>query len=230
MKNILVVGLVIFLSACATTTSIPINEVYKLNRLKEPVGEFANDGIFQDFSHDNGNLASIWLDTDAKSHGGSDLAAVKPWVVRDDGDSPYFRIHYSRQGYGINLKIGPKERTPEVINEGSILAITMRSHDKACVGVRIQEQDGEVWFYGKAELKYQRLCTDDNGEWQTFTVPLTDKGWVRFPYNGNIVFGNNEREYDSLISLSLELGLDGTYYFASGETSLDIREITVKNP
>ena len=190
MRSITIPALLLFLSGCAST-GIPINEVYRIHGLKAPEGPGAVDGIYQDFNLHNDNVGVIWLDPDAEFRGASELAEVKPWMVRQAGDEPYLRIQFSRQGHGTNLMIPPKNKTPEIIPNNSYLKFTLRSDYKACVGIRVKEKDGEIWLYGKKKLDYDRFCTEADGQWQSFQVPLTAGTWVRFPHDGNIAFGNN---------------------------------------
>ncbi|MEM7292446.1 MAG: hypothetical protein AAF420_03470, partial [Pseudomonadota bacterium] len=62
-----------------------------------------------------------------------------------------------------------------------------------------------------------------------FSIPLTEGDWYRFPYSGNLVYGNNKRDYDAVVGLGFEFGLHGQYYFKQGSGRMEIKGIKVVN-
>ena len=223
-------GLALALAALTGCVSngVPQDQVYRLFGMEEANDVHSRDGIFQDFSYDNGNLGRLWLDTDALQHQGTSKAFVQPWVERSTEEQPFLRVVYDRQGYGTNIAIAAKDNRPEHIDAQSVLAITMRSESDACVGVRVQEADGEIWLYGKEQLDYIQQCVEAGAGWTTFELPLGDESWVRFPYTGNVHLGNNERELALITAVSLEIGSQGKWYLKPGENTLDVKSILIK--
>ena len=210
-------------SSLATT-----KDIYRYHGLKPARGLDAEDGIFQDFSQTSDNLGKIWADPDAMEHQGSDNSWVKGTVNRT-GLQPHLTIEFARQGYGANLAISPRARTPEKLPPNAVLEFEARSQDPACMGLRFMDRDGEIWSYGPKPLEYDRLCVDPDNQWTHFTIPIAPEhpNWLKFPHSGNIDLGNDSLEAEMMAMLSLELGLAGGDYLAPGSASLDIRSLKI---
>lgn len=210
-------------SSLATT-----QDIYRYHGLKPARGLDAEDGIFQDFSQTSDNLGKIWADPDALEHQGSDSSWVKGTVNRI-GLQPHLTIEFARQGYGANLAISPRARTPEKLPQNAVLEFELRSPDAVCIGLRVMDRDGEIWSYGPKTLEYDRLCVEPNNQWTRFAIPIAPEhpNWLKFPHSGNIDLGNDSLEAEMIAMLTLELGLAGGDYLAPGTASLDIRSIKV---
>lgn len=230
MKNLkkLFLFSVASITGCSQLGYIDQGEVYRLYGMKEVQAPESTDGIYQDFKHHNGNLANYWLDTDAVEHDGDERGNIKPWIDRTNENEPFMRIEYDRQGYGAGVTVAAKGNRPELVKPDSKLVIVMRSKSDACVGIKIQELDGEIWLHGNGNHKYFRHCVEPNTGWNKVEIPLTDKAWFLSPYGGNSKFGNQEREHDAIASITFALGSWGKYWFAPGSNALDIKSIEVR--
>lgn len=226
-RSLCLLPLIAVLSACSLKP-VSVSNVYQLYGQHPAEGPEAEDGVFQDFTFHNENLAHVWIDTDAVEHEGDERASLQPWIDRQNPDEPFLRVVYDRQGYGVNMTIGPYRSRPELIPDEAKLVVTMRSKSDACVGIRIQEGDGEVWFYGKPALDYFRQCVEPGDAWNTIEIPLSSGRWSSFPYAGNLYLGNKQRDFDVLTAVTFELGSWGQYYFHSGQNTLDIKSIEVR--
>ncbi len=228
---LLTAGLALSVIALQSHSSLATTkDIYRYHGLKSAQGLEAKDGIFQDFSETSDNLGKIWADPDAIEHQGSQPSWVKG-IVNRTGIQPHLTIEFARQGYGANLAISPKNRTPEIIPTDAVLQFEARSNEPACMGLRFMDRDGEIWTYGPKVLEYDRLCVDPNNQWTHFSIPIAAQhpNWLKFPHSGNIDLGNDSLEAEMVAMLSLELGLAGGDYLAPGRASLDIRNIQIQS-
>ena len=216
---------VALVQGCATPSS-PMADLYLYHGLKPAEGPEANDGVFQDFENDADALARIWADPDATLHKGEENAWVQAYVDRS-GEQPHLSVMFERAGYGTSIELAPKGKTPELVPENGMLEFELMAQEPVCVGVRVQERDGEVWGYGKEGLKYKRQCTKKAGEWETFQVAIDPEHWFKFIYGGNTNLGDGAFEGNMIVSVSFEIGLAGEYWFAQGNANLNIRNIEV---
>ena len=221
-KQILAAGLVLAAAGCAA----PMQDLYLYQGLKPAEGAHANDGVFQDFYSDSDTLARIWADPDATMHKGKENAWVQAHVDRTD-TVPHLAVQFERAGYGTSVEIAPKHKVPERIPENAVISFEMMSEQPVCVGVRMQEHDGEVWGYGKPQLEYDRQCTSDAGVWKTHTLAVNKDKWFKFVYGGNTNLGNDTFDEQMVTMMTFEFGLAAKYHLAQGRSQVNLRNITI---
>ena len=214
----------LFAAGAVAATDIDIYRYHGLQAI-DPVA--SRDGVYQDFSHDGDNLGKMWSDPDGPLHGSTDSGWVRARVIRSEA-RPFMRLEFARMGYGVNTGISPLRKIPELIPRDGHLQFEARSSNGACAGLRYMDRDGEIWGYGKAGLRYNRICLPPRSQWTRFRINLTDPAlWFKFKYDGNTELGNNRLDAQLLATLSLELGAHSNSHLASGSATLDIRDIRV---
>lgn len=224
LLSYLLIGIVV--SNCSSVKeNIP---VYRYLGFEHITGENANDGIFQDFSEDSGHVGGFWWDTKSATRGFKN-ADINTYLKNHNKHGTLVS-EFERGGHGINFTVLPKGNTPEITIDKDKITFEMKASEQDCVGLRIMEEDGEVWGFGPKLFEYRQFCGSPSGEWITHHVPFSpeSKEWFFFPYSGNRHLGDKTFAITALLQIHFEMGKHGKYNLKSGHGKIKLRNIRVE--